>query len=78
MRLNKGNDFFNQMMFGKREEKEKAEEKEVKDEQKDPDSIDYNHVMNQIGKIMNSLDEIKPALKEFAPLFNSIKKKIGK
>ncbi|MBP1079617.1 hypothetical protein JOC74_000105 [Bacillus capparidis] len=76
--MNKGNDFFNQMMFGKREEKEKAEEKEVKDEQKDPDSIDYNHVMNQIGKIMNSLDEIKPALKEFAPLFNSIKKKIGK
>lgn len=76
--MNKGNDFFNQMMFGKREEKEKVEEKEVKDGQKDPDTIDYNHVMNQIGEIMNSLDEIKPALKEFAPLFNSLKKKIGK
>ncbi|MCY9430625.1 hypothetical protein MOF37_14840, partial [Bacillus spizizenii] len=40
------------------------------------ETIDYMYIMNQIGSIMNSLDQIKPALKELAPMVSAIKKKI--
>ncbi|QHQ78481.1 spore coat protein YjzB [Bacillus subtilis] len=70
-------DVFSRMMFGdaaKPEEKE--EQQEEVSQTNDEETIHYMHIMDQIGSIMNSLDQIKPALKELAPMLSAIKKKI--
>ncbi|QQF62553.1 hypothetical protein I9X38_19510 [Bacillus mojavensis] len=72
-------DVFSKMMFGDNT-KQKTEKEEVQEEEVSPaneeETIDYMYIMNQIGSIMNSLDQIKPALKELAPMVSAIKKKI--
>ncbi|PCK22128.1 hypothetical protein CEY02_05360 [Bacillus pumilus] len=72
-------DIFSAMMFGQQLEKEKSET-ETKEERantsSNDDSIDYMHVMNQIGNIMNSIDELKPVFKDVGPMISAFKKKI--
>lgn len=77
-------DIFSTMMFGQPVEKEKETEKnksETKEERADTssndDSIDYMHVMNQIGNIMNSIDELKPVFKDVGPMISAFKKKLS-
>ncbi|MBT2573835.1 hypothetical protein J7E26_07700 [Bacillus sp. ISL-51] len=75
-------DIFTKMMFGNIEDREEREEREEQKEEKeepeaDPEeTIDYNHVMNQLGAIMNSLDQLKPVFKDLAPMVSALKKKI--
>ncbi|MFJ5963801.1 hypothetical protein [Bacillus sp. NPDC093026] len=73
-------DIFTAMMFGQPAEKEKNKS-ELKDERTDTtsndDSIDYMHVMNQIGNIMNSIDELKPVFKDVGPMISAFKKKLS-
>ncbi|WP_353856132.1 hypothetical protein [Bacillus sp. Bos-x628] len=72
-------DIFTAMMFGQPAEKEKSKS-ELKDERTDTtsndDSIDYMHVMNQIGHIMNSIEELKPVFKDVGPMISAFKKKL--
>lgn len=74
-------DVFSRMMFGDAakptEEKEEEQQEEVSQvsQTNDEETINYMHIMDQIGSIMNSLDQIKPALKELAPMLSAIKRK---
>ncbi|AOZ87689.1 hypothetical protein BK049_02605 [Bacillus xiamenensis] len=73
-------DIFSAMMFGQplEKEKNKSESKEErKDSSSSDDSIDYMHVMNQIGNIMNSIDELKPVFKDVGPMISAFKKKLS-
>ncbi|MCY7730098.1 hypothetical protein MH051_20280, partial [Bacillus safensis] len=59
-------------------EKTKSEAKEERAEtSSSDDSIDYMHVMNQIGNIMNSIDELKPVFKDVGPMISAFKKKLS-
>ncbi|AYK67076.1 MULTISPECIES: spore coat protein YjzB [Bacillus] len=71
-------DVFSRMMFGDaaKPTEEKEEQQEEVSQTNDEETINYMHIMDQIGSIMNSLDQIKPALKELAPMLSAIKKKI--
>lgn len=73
-------DVFSKMMFGdSAEKKEKQDEKEAvsrSGEEETTEAVDYMHVMNQIGSIMNSLDQLKPVLKDLGPMVTALKKKI--
>lgn len=71
-------DVFSKMMFGDsaKPTEEKEEHQEEVSQTNDEETIHYMHIMDQIGSIMNSLDQIKPALKELAPMITAIKKKI--
>ncbi|MCY9674008.1 hypothetical protein M5W63_15855 [Bacillus pumilus] len=73
-------DIFSAMMFGQPLEKEKGKS-EAKEERAETtsseDSIDYMHVMNQIGNIMNSIDELKPVFKDVGPMISAFKKKLS-
>lgn len=73
-------DVFSKMMFGdSAEKKEKQDEKEAvsrSGEEETAEVVDYMHVMNQIGSIMNSLDQLKPVLKDLGPMVTALKKKI--
>ncbi|MDO3653278.1 spore coat protein YjzB [Bacillus subtilis] len=71
-------DVFSRMMFGDaaKPTEEKEEQQEEVSQTNDEETIHYMHIMDQIGSIMNSLDQIKPALKELAPMLSAIKKKI--
>lgn len=68
-------------MFGQPLEKEKSKT-EAKEERAETssseDSIDYMHVMNQIGNIMNSIDELKPVFKDVGPMISAFKKNYHK
>ncbi|MGE6630970.1 hypothetical protein [Bacillus sp. NPDC077027] len=72
-------DFFSTMMFGKPSEPEKKKKEAKSDDESssNEESIDYMHVMNQIGTIMNSIDELKPVFKDVGPLISAFKKKIS-
>ncbi|OLP64803.1 hypothetical protein BACPU_21230 [Bacillus pumilus] len=69
-------DIFSTMMFGQPAEKVTETKEELTETPSTDDSIDYMHVMNQIGNIMNSLDELKPVLKDVAPMISAFKKKL--
>ncbi|MFC9655859.1 spore coat protein YjzB [Bacillus subtilis] len=74
-------DVFSRMMFGDaakptEEKEEQQEEVSQVSQTNDEETINYMHIMDQIGSIMNSIDQIKPALKELAPMLSAIKKKI--
>lgn len=71
-------DVFSKMMFGDsaKPTEENEEQQEEVSQTNDEETIHYMHIMDQIGSIMNSLDQIKPALKELAPMITAIKKKI--
>lgn len=57
-------DVFSRMMFGDAakptEEKEEEQQEEVSQvsQTNDEETINYMHIMDQIGSIMNSLDQI--------------------
>jgi hypothetical protein len=74
-------DRFSELMFGAkaslREKKEnnQYEEDSVQDENK-TDEVNYFTLMEQIDDIMSSLENLKPMLKQFAPILDYIKKKI--
>ncbi|KAA6453320.1 hypothetical protein [Bacillus swezeyi] len=72
-------DFFTKMMFGtnvpnSREEQDGATEDEEAESAQQPD---YMHVMNQVGQIMDSIDELKPVFKEIGSMVSAIKNKIS-
>lgn len=74
-------DVFSRMMFGDstkptEEKEEQQEEVSQVSQTNDEETNHYMYIMDQIGSIMNSLDQIKPALKELAPMITAIKKKI--
>ncbi|ASF28354.1 MULTISPECIES: hypothetical protein [Bacillus amyloliquefaciens group] len=70
-------DIFSKMMFGNSEERDKEPEENLEQPQAETEEqIDYNHVMNQLGSIMNSLDQLKPVFKDLGPMVSAIKKKI--
>ncbi|WLR42940.1 hypothetical protein LC087_01535 [Bacillus carboniphilus] len=61
---------FDDIMFGRRKNVQK-EEPSAKEEE----SIEMQ-MMEQINDIVQSLEELKPMLKEFTPIVNYIKKRI--
>ncbi|MDU0813340.1 hypothetical protein JD965_06150 [Bacillus siamensis] len=78
-------DIFSKMMFGNSgdrdkepEENEKNEENPEQPQSENEGQVDYNHVMNQLGSIMNSLDQLKPVFKDLGlgSMVSAIKKKI--
>ncbi len=71
-------DVFSRMMFGDsaKQTAEKEEQQEEVSQTNEEETTYHMQIMDQIGSIMNSLDQIKPALKELAPMFSAIKKKI--
>ncbi|MCY7452922.1 hypothetical protein [Bacillus altitudinis] len=73
-------DIFSAMMFGQPLEKEKSKTEKKEERAKtssSDDSIDYMHVMNQIGNIMNSIDELKPVFKDVGPMISAFRKKLS-
>ncbi|KAA6476062.1 hypothetical protein VSK91_15445 [Bacillus swezeyi] len=77
-------DFFTKMMFGtnvpnSREEQDDAtEDGATEDEEAESaQQPDYMHVMNQVGQIMDSIDELKPVFKEIGSMVSAIKNKIS-
>lgn len=69
-------DIFSKMMFGdSRDPDKEPEENPEQPQAENEEEIDYNHVLNQLGSIMNSLDQLKPVFKDFAPMVSAIKKK---
>ena len=68
-------DRFTELMFGRRPNMERKEH-EIKPENTVGDDVNYFTIMEQIGDIMNSIDNLKPVLKEFSPIIDYIKKKI--
>ncbi len=71
-------DVFSKMMFGDsaKQTEEKEEQQEEASQTNEEETFHDMHIMDQIGSIMNSIDQIKPALKELAPMISAIKKKI--
>ncbi|MBD0405766.1 hypothetical protein CHH79_03950 [Bacillus siamensis] len=73
-------DIFTKMMFGNSGDRDKEPEENPEQPQKENEEqeIDYNHVMNQLGSIMNSLDQLKPVFKDLGlgSMVSAIKKKI--
>nr|WGD67123.1 hypothetical protein P5646_18830 [Bacillus velezensis] len=70
-------DIFSKMMFGDSRDRDKEPEENPEQSQaENEEEIDYNHVLNQLVSIMNSLDQLKPVFKDFAPMVSAIKKKI--
>ncbi|MFN2747107.1 MULTISPECIES: hypothetical protein [Bacillus] len=72
-------DFFSKMMFGTnqpahREEQSDRQEAEETNTAQEPD---YMHVMNQVGQIMDSIDELKPMFKEIGSMVSALRKKIS-
>ncbi|ATH95050.1 hypothetical protein ACH95_06465 [Bacillus glycinifermentans] len=78
-------DFFTKMMFGshppgKREDQSEKHEDgpDGTTEAAEMTEPDYMHIMNQIGQIMDSIDELKPAFKEIGSMVSTLKNKISK
>ncbi|WP_195257814.1 hypothetical protein [Bacillus paralicheniformis] len=73
-------DFFTKMMFGAnapgRHEETDAEAETVEDAEVSQEA-DYMHVLNQVGEIMDSLDELKPVFKEIGSMVSALKNKIS-
>ncbi|MCY7845405.1 hypothetical protein [Bacillus haynesii] len=73
-------DFFTKMMFGanapgRHEEEPKAETETAEDAEVSQEA-DYMHVLNQVGQIMDSIDELKPVFKEIGSMVSALKNKI--
>ena len=71
-------DRFTQLMFGNRIPKKYREEYNSNEKQEEEQSKEANYftLMEQIDDIMNSLENLKPVLQEFAPIVEYIKKKM--
>jgi hypothetical protein len=75
-------DFFTKMMFGanapgRHEETETDAEAETVEDAEVSQEADYMHVLNQVGEIMDSLDELKPVFKEIGSMVSALKNKIS-
>ncbi|EWH23203.1 hypothetical protein [Bacillus haynesii] len=78
-------DFFTKMMFGAnapgRHEEEPETEAEAETETAEGAEVsqeaDYMHVLNQVGEIMDSIDELKPVFKEIGSMVSALKNKIS-
>lgn len=77
-------DFFTKMMFGSnapaRHEETETEtdaEAETAEDAEVSQEADYMHVLNQVGEIMDSLDELKPVFKEIGSMVSALKNKIS-
>ncbi|QII48471.1 hypothetical protein G3M81_06855 [Bacillus paralicheniformis] len=75
-------DFFTKMMFGanapgRHEETETDAEAETAEDAEVPQEADYMHVLNQVGEIMDSIDELKPVFKEIGSMVSALKNKIS-
>lgn len=70
-------DRFSQLMFGSRSATQnlKKDETQPITPEKQEEEINYFTLMEQIDDIMVSFENLKPMLKQFAPLLNYIKKK---
>lgn len=71
-------DRFTQLMFGNRIPKKYSEQYQNPDDEgeQQKEEVNYFMLIEQIDDIMVSLDNLKPILKEFAPILDYIKKKI--
>lgn len=71
-------DRFTQLMFGNRIPKKYSEQYQIPEDEgeQQKDEVNYFMLIEQIDDIMVSLDNLKPILKEFAPILDYIKKKI--
>ncbi|MCY7777725.1 hypothetical protein P9D36_03515 [Bacillus haynesii] len=73
-------DFFTKMMFGAnapgRQEEEPEAETETAEDAEVSQEADYMHVLNQVGQIMDSIDELKPVFKEIGSMVSALKNKI--
>ncbi|MDN5388196.1 hypothetical protein QMZ64_12255 [Bacillus sp. LB7] len=79
-------DFFTKMMFGanapgRHEETETDADAdadaETAEDAEVPQEADYMHVLNQVGEIMDSIDELKPVFKEIGSMVSALKNKIS-
>ncbi|MCF7619368.1 hypothetical protein [Bacillus sonorensis] len=78
-------DFFTKMMFGanrsnNRENQSTHEERpdiENEEETEELNEPDYMHILDQVGQIMDSIDELKPVFKEIGSMVSSLKNKIS-
>jgi len=76
-------DFFTKMMFGANapgrheEEPETEAETETAEGAEVSQEADYMHVLNQVGEIMDSIDELKPVFKEIGSMVSALKNKIS-
>ncbi|MFP7273645.1 hypothetical protein SFC17_01670 [Bacillus paralicheniformis] len=75
-------DFFTKMMFGANapgghEETETDADAETAEDAEVSQEADYMHVLNQVGEIMDSLDELKPVFKEIGSMVSALKNKIS-
>ncbi|MFB6497971.1 hypothetical protein [Bacillus haynesii] len=78
-------DFFTKMMFGAnapgRHEEEPEQGTEAETETVEGAEVsqeaDYMHVLNQVGEIMDSIDELKPVFKEIGSMVSALKNKIS-
>lgn len=77
-------DFFTKMMFGanapgrhEETETETDAEAETAEDAEVPQEADYMHVLNQVGEIMDSIDELKPVFKEIGSMVSALKNKIS-
>ncbi|MEC2077510.1 hypothetical protein [Metabacillus fastidiosus] len=72
-------DRFSKLMFGtnyKKRSRLPVQKEEIKEEiKKEPDEINYLHLMGQIDDIMTSINNLKPVLEHLSPIVNFIKKK---
>jgi hypothetical protein len=67
-------DPFTRLMFGQPRRSEKPAEKPEESNQKKLGG-DYYALIEQVDSIMESVNKLKPMLKEFSPIFDYFKKK---
>ncbi|MBM7604090.1 hypothetical protein JOC75_002063 [Metabacillus crassostreae] len=69
-------DRFSQLMFGSRRASQNPKQEEIQPNPSDKQQeINYFTLMEQIDDIMLSVENLKPMLKQFAPILDYIKKK---
>ncbi|TXC90763.1 hypothetical protein FS935_12705 [Metabacillus litoralis] len=69
-------DRFSQLMFGSRSVSQNPEQEQIQPKPSEKQQeINYFTLMEQIDDIMLSVENLKPMLKQFAPLLDYIKKK---
>lgn len=67
-------DFFSQIMFGARNSVESETKSTVSPAQQDQEQ-NSNQIMSQLDDIYTSIQDLKPAIREFSPIIEFLKKK---
>ncbi|WP_077617292.1 hypothetical protein [Bacillus sinesaloumensis] len=68
-------DPFDRLMFGQRAKRMEWNNSEEHTHVNQTDGADYTQLLNQLGDIMTSIDNLKPLLKELSPLLDYFRKK---